>query len=127
MQAQEEFDSLTEWVQDPGSTRGRMTACDRMLATFWVTKGMLGRVLMERSAKDEGDTEPVRAWKEHNSDCRLMHRKVDVIGSKLGIKFLPHPELTPTQPAQPVFMVDGIVEGMHRQAQHALGIAAANR
>ena len=50
-------------------------------------------------AKKEGDEEPVKAWKEHNdecrdilskvealsADCRLMHRKVDQIASCLGI------------------------------------------
>ena len=55
--------------------------------------------LAEMMAKKEGGEEPIKAWKEHNeecqdmcrklkalnSDCHLMHQKVDQIASCLGI------------------------------------------
>ena len=34
-----------------------------------------------------GNEELVRAWKDHNMDSRLMHHKIDLIASKLGISF----------------------------------------
>ena len=34
--------------------------------------------------------ELIQAWKEHHMDCRLMH-KVELIGSKLGLKFYGQP------------------------------------
>ena len=35
----------------------------------------------------EGDEEPVREWKHHNGEFHLMHKKVDVIASRLGVSF----------------------------------------
>ena len=35
--------------------------------------------------------ELVQAWKEQHRDCRLMHRKFDLIGSKLVLKFYTPP------------------------------------
>ena len=42
---------------------------------------------MEREAKQAGDKEPVKAWKYHNGECQLIHQKVDIIASRLGVTF----------------------------------------
>ena len=34
-----------------------------------------------------GDEEPVKAWKFHNGECHLIHQKVDIIASRLGVSF----------------------------------------
>ena len=38
-------------------------------------------VSLSQEAKKEGDEELVRAWKDHNVDCQLMHRKIDLMVS----------------------------------------------
>lgn len=60
-----------------------MALYERTVATFWVVKGILAGVLMDRNAKNQGDKELVRAWKEHNADSLLMHWKIDIIASEL--------------------------------------------
>ena len=49
----------------------------------------MGYSSVVREAKCEGDEELVKVWKEHNSECHLMHQKIDVIAAKLGIPFYP--------------------------------------
>jgi len=78
---------VEEWVMDPGSTAGRASAYDRMVMLYWVTKNLLAHAIMTNMAKAEGDEEPVRAWKDHNAESRLMHRKIDAIANKLGLTF----------------------------------------
>ena len=72
---------------DLGSTTGRAAAYDRMVMLYWVTKNLLAHAIMTNTAKAEGDEEPVRAWKDHNADSRLMHRKIVAIAKRLGITF----------------------------------------
>ena len=55
---------------------------------------------MVRESKSEGDEELVKVWKEHNSECHLMHQKIDVIIAKLGIPFYPA-RRGPTEYARP--------------------------
>ena len=52
---------------------------------YWVMNNLLSHVLMERENKQRGDVELVQEWKEHHQNCRLMYKKVDVIGSNLGL------------------------------------------
>ena len=48
---------------------------------------MISHVSTEGDAKRKGDEELTRAWKEHNTNCRMMDHKVDLIVSFLGIQF----------------------------------------
>ena len=50
---------------------------------------LVGHSSVVREAKCEGDEELVEVWKEHNSECHLMHQKIDVIVAKLGCPFYP--------------------------------------
>ena len=48
---------------------------------------LVGHSYIEREAKMVGDEEPVREWKQHNGECHLIHQKVDVLASRLGVSF----------------------------------------
>ena len=78
---------VADWVLDPGSTAGRAAAYDRLLMQYWVNMKLVGHSYMEREAKMAGDEESVREWKHHNGECHLMHQKVHVIASRLGVSF----------------------------------------
>ena len=78
---------VAEWVVDPGSTTGRAAAYDRLLMQYWVNMNLVGHSFMEWEAKSARDEEPVRAWKHHNGYCHLIHQKVDILASRLGISF----------------------------------------
>jgi len=78
---------VEDWVVDPGTTAGRATAYDRMVMLYWVTKNLLAHAIMTNMVKAQGDEEPVRAWKDHNVDSRLMHLKIDAIAKKIGLTF----------------------------------------
>lgn len=82
-------DEVEEWVQDPGTTAGRIAAYDRIVSTYWVTKGLFSHVLMEHENKAMGDTELACALRDHNNDCRLMYKKVDLITMEMGITLYP--------------------------------------
>jgi hypothetical protein len=47
----------------------------------------------EVANKEIGDKELARAWKEHNRDCQLMYKKIDIMASKMGIHFYRPPAL----------------------------------
>ena len=78
---------LADQVLDPGSTAGRAVAYDHLLIQYWVNMKLVGHSFMEREVKSAGDEEPVRAWKHHNGECHLIHQKVDILASRLGISF----------------------------------------
>ena len=78
---------MADWVLDPGSTTRRAAAYDRLVMQYWVNMKLVGHSYMEREAKMAGDEEPVREWKHHNGECHLMHQKVDVLASRLGVSF----------------------------------------
>ena len=48
---------------------------------------LVGHSSIVRDAKSDGDVERVAVWKEHNSECHLMHKKIDMITTKLNIPF----------------------------------------
>ena len=50
---------------------------------------LIFNVLMDHENKVAGDEDPIRAWKGHNWDYRLMYRKIDIMESKMGIQFYP--------------------------------------
>ena len=54
---------------------------------YWVNMNLVGHSFMEWEAKSARDEEPVRAWKHHNGECHLIHQKVDILASRLGISF----------------------------------------
>ena len=64
-----------------------------MLMIYWVNMNLLSHSLVSREAKREGDEEPVKAWIEHNDDCHLMNRKIDVMGPHMGIPSYPVGEM----------------------------------
>lgn len=82
-------EEIGEWVMDAGTTAGRLSAYDKMITTFWVTKSLLAHVLMERAHTAAGDAEPACAWKSHYHDCKLMHQKIDLIAAKVCIPLQP--------------------------------------
>ena len=75
------------WVLDPVSTVGRAVAYDRLLMQYWVNMKLVGHSYIEQEAKMVGDEEPIREWKHHNGEYHLIHQKVDVIASRLGVSF----------------------------------------
>ena len=78
---------VADWVLDPGSTAGRATAYDRLLMQYWVNMKLVDHSFTDQEADTVGDEEPVRAWKQHNGECHLIHQKVDILTSHLGISF----------------------------------------
>ena len=48
-------------------------------------KKLILHVSMRGVEKKKGDEELVRAWKDHNIDCRLIHHKIELIVSQLGL------------------------------------------
>ena len=94
------WEEVEGWITDPGSTAGRVSAHDHLVMLYWVLMNLVTHAAMnieekveEMMEKKEGDSEPSRAWKEHNkegqymsenieslsADCKLMHLKVDQI------------------------------------------------
>lgn len=76
--------------------------------------------------------ESICAWRDSIADCRPMHRKVDVIASKSGIRFAPFPLLIggnvamPPQPVQHVPATGGNVVAHPPPAQLASGSNSGN-
>ena len=89
MPIQELCKEVADWVVDLGTTASRESAYDHMLMIYWVNMNLVSHSLVSREAKREGDEETTRAWKEHNDDCHLMHRKIDVMAAHMGIPFYP--------------------------------------
>ena len=87
MPKEELHHEVVDWVLDPGSTARCAMAYDRLLMNYWVNMKMVGHSYMEREAKMASDEELVREWKHHNGECHLIHQKVDVIASRLGVSF----------------------------------------
>lgn len=96
MPIEEVRQEVEEWVVDPGSTAGWAAAYDRMIMLYWVIMNLVTHVSLSLEAKRAGDEESTKAWKDHNADCRLMHRKVDQIATHLGIH-LYHPGMEQQQ------------------------------
>ena len=80
------------WVVDPSNTTGRVVAYDKLLILYLVNINLIAHSSLSIAAKQEGDEEPVRVWKEHNVDCHLMHIKTDIMATKMGIEFF-HPRM----------------------------------
>ena len=89
MPIEEFFQEFEAWVVDPRNIDGMATDYDKMLMLYWVNKNLLAQSSLSNATKREGDEEHVRVWKEHNVDCLLMHRKIDIIARKIGIQFMP--------------------------------------
>ena len=64
---------VADWVLDPGTTTGRATSYDHLLMIYWVNMSLVGHSSVMKEAKCEVDEEPMKAWKDHNSECHLMH------------------------------------------------------
>ena len=48
---------------------------------------LVGHSYTKQDAKMVGEEEPVWEWKQHNGECHLMHQKVEILASHLGISF----------------------------------------
>jgi len=88
-----EFDALAEWIHDPGKTYGRIGLYQRSVSYYWAAKCLLGKLLAEQQQKGKAGKElkagvPVPLWDLHYNDARLMHKKLDVIAVKMGIRFV---------------------------------------
>ena len=87
-----EFDDLAGWIHDPGKTFGRLGLYQRAITYYWASKCLLAKLMTDQ--KQRGMV-PAPMWDSHYNDSRLMHRKLDVLAYKLGIKFVaPEPALT---------------------------------
>ena len=53
---------------------------------YWVNMNLISHSLLSAAAKQEGDEEPVRVWKKHNSDCQLTHRNIDLVAKNMEIQ-----------------------------------------
>ena len=90
---EQEFNELAEWIHDPGKTYGRIGLYQRSISYFWAAKCLIAKLLVEQKQQGKEGKElragiPVPLWDHHYNDARLMHRKLDVIASKLGIRFV---------------------------------------
>jgi len=85
-----EFNDLADWIHDPGKTYGRIGLYQRSISYFWAAKCLLAKMLMDQKqkGKDLRAGVPVPLWDLHFNDARLMHKKLDVIANKLGVKFV---------------------------------------
>ena len=87
-----EFDALAGWIHDPGKTFGRLGLYQRAITYYWASKCLLAKLMTDQ--KQRGMV-PAPLWDSHYNDSRLMHRKLDVLAYKMGIKFVaPEPTLT---------------------------------
>ena len=68
---------------------GRATTYNCMLMLCWVNVNLFAHSSVTMDSKLEGDEETTKAWKEHDGDCRLMHKKIDVIEAHMDIPFYP--------------------------------------
>ena len=50
-------------------------------------KNLMANVAMSGDGKSQGDQELVQAWKENYQDSHLMHRNIDLLAAKMGLKF----------------------------------------
>jgi len=97
---EEEFKELAEWIQDPGSTNGRMTLYKRAISYFWAAKCIAARTAIAQKASTPKALAPAPLWNHHFNDARLMHKKIDIIAGKLGVHFAA-PEASLAPPARP--------------------------
>jgi len=82
-----EFNELAEWIQDPGKTCGRLSLYQRAITYFWAAKCLMARTMMDHKHTEPRAEVQTLLWDIHYNDARLMHRKLDVIANKMGIKF----------------------------------------
>lgn len=85
-----EFNDLADWIHDLGKTYGRIGLYQRSISYFWAAKCLLAKMLVDQKQKGKELRTgiPVPLWDTHFNDARLMHKKMDMIASKLGIKFV---------------------------------------
>lgn len=91
------FDDLAGWIHDPGKTYGRIGLYQRAISYYWASKCLLAKLLVDQKqrVKEQWAGVPIPLWDSHYNDSRLMHKKLDVLAYKLGIKFVaPEPTLT---------------------------------
>lgn len=95
-----EFDDLAGWIHDPGKTYGRIGLYQRAISYYWASKWLLAKLLVDQKqkVKEQRAGVPIPLWDSHYNDSRLMHKKLDVLAYKLGIKFVA-PESTLTAKA----------------------------
>ena len=86
-----ELVSLKDYIQDPNTTHSLLDMYGRSVFLFWMVKGILGCLLLEKDEKGKGDEVPMHFWKAPHDDTCLMHKKMDIIMNRLGIPFLPSP------------------------------------
>ena len=92
-----EFDDLAGWIHDPGKTYGRIGLYQRAISYYWASKCLLAKLLVdqEQKGKEQRTGLPIPLWDSHYNDSRLMHKKLDVLAFKMGIKFVaPEPALS---------------------------------
>jgi len=85
-----EFNDLAGWIHDPGKTYGRIGLYQRAISYYWASKCLLAKMLVDQKQKgiEHRAGVPVPLWDLHYNDACLMHKKIDVIATKLGIKFV---------------------------------------
>lgn len=83
-----DFNELAEWIHDPGKTCGRISLYQRAITYFWVAKCLLAKMMVDQKRKEPRPGVPAPLWDLRFNDARLMHRKLDVIAHKMGIKFV---------------------------------------
>ena len=90
-----EFNDLASWIHDPGKTYGRIGLYQRAISYYWASKCLLAKTLVEQkqTGMEKRAGVPVPLWDNHYNETRLMHKKLDVLAFKLGIKFIA-PEAT---------------------------------
>ena len=81
-------DAPKPWIQDPISSCAWQGKYECIVTIFWVIKGLMGWILLERKEKEHGDVVPIEFWKELYVDTQLLHMKINVVGRKHGIPFL---------------------------------------
>lgn len=83
-----DFNDLAQWIHDPGKTYGRVALYQRAITYFWAAKCLLAKMMVDKNCKEPRSGVPIPLWDLHYNDARLMHKKLDVIASKMGIKFV---------------------------------------
>ena len=83
-----EFNDIADWIHDPGKTYGRIGLYQRAVTYFWASKCLLAKMMADQKGKEPRHGIPVPLWDLHYNDARLMHKKIDVIAMKMGIRFV---------------------------------------
>ena len=77
---------------DFGNIARRVVSYDIFIILYWVNMNLISHSSLSTATKWEGDEELVSVWKDHNIDLRLMHRKIDIMATNMGIELF-HPRM----------------------------------